>query len=478
MLDTSLLTDDERAELLELVAARFGWEPLVDFVNRVTPRLPPPAHMRPIIELWERTRYEQVFAVIELPPRHAKTTYALNGLVRNLQAAPAQLNAFATYAGRYARSRSRIARGLALRAGVDLDPAMANLDEWRTTAGGGMLFAGFEGSWNGQGITGTGVVDDPYKSRAEANSQVIKENVSEFFWQTFMLRFEGSYYSVFVQHTRWCEDDLIGTLLADGQGFQWEHIRLPAIAEENDLLGRAVGEPLWPERVSLDRLHKLRASIGAYAFNALFQQRPAPLEGSIFKRQWWRFYRAGIVTTPRPFGASTAEAVALPDRFDQVVLSVDATFKDNKKSDNVGFLIAGIKGAWVYILDDRTKKMGFNATMAEIVRATKDYRITRILIEDAANGPAIIDTLASKIPGLIAVNPQGGKVSRAMAIEPNVESGCVVLPDGAHWVEAFIEECAQFPNGANDDRVDALSQLMVYLMKPNNVHRATMLATL
>jgi len=478
MLDTSFLTDDERAELMELVAARFGWEPLIDFVMRVTPRLPPPPHMRPIIELWERTLHEQVFAVIEMPPRHAKTTYALNGLVRNLQARPASLNAFATYAGRYARSRSRIARGLALNAGINLDPAMANLDEWRTTFGGGMLFAGFEGAWNGQGVDGVGVVDDPYKSRAEANSKVIKENVADFFWQTFMLRFEGSSYSVLVQHTRWCEDDLIGTLLVDGQGFPWEHIRLPAIAEENDLLGRMPGEPLWPERVSLDRLMKLKASIGTYAFNALFQQRPAPIEGSIFKRNWWRFYKTGIVGAPRPFGSTTVEAVPMPDRFDQVVLSIDATFKDSSTSDNVGFLIAGQKGRNLFLLDDRTKRMGFNATIAELLRAVKDYRITRILIEDKANGPAIIDTLKAKIPGIIAINPRGGKESRAMAIEPDVESGGVLLPEGAHWNEAFIEELAQFPNGANDDRVDALSQMLIYLLKSNSVHRASMLAIL
>lgn len=478
LLDLKNLKKHEIDQLIDLLREEYAIEPMRAFMARVSPTLPPPGFLNPIIDTWEATRRRRVFATIEMPPRHIKTTTGLHGLAWRTACDPWALNGFATYSKSYAQSRSRIARNLAAAAGVPLSKEMANLAEWRTNEGGGCLFAGFGGAWNGQGIDGVGLVDDPYKSREEADSQAIKDNVWDWFWETFMLRLQGQS-SAIVQHTRWIEDDLIGRIKnGEGGGFQWEHIRLPAIAEENDLLERAVGEALWPERVNLATLSALRKGLGEYAFAALFQQRPSPLEGGMFKRHWWRFYKTGASSSTRPHGSTTLDAGNFPERLDQVVLSVDATFKDSKTADNVSILAIGIKRADRYVLNNITRPMGFGATVEEILRAVQLHKPAKILIEDKANGPAIIDTLRSKVPGIIPVTPVGGKASRAAAIEPQVESGNVYLPEGAHWNSAFIEEFAQFPNAKHDDQVDALSQALIYLNKGVAAMRAEMLSKL
>src|SRR5690606_32978795 len=120
----------------------------------------PPRHIKPLIDLWEATRHERVFACVELPPRHAKTTTGLHGIAWRLKLDPAVTNAFATFGDDYAASRSRIARVLTRAGGVQLSKDMANLHEWRTTYGGGAICRGYQGEWTGQGITGVGLIDD------------------------------------------------------------------------------------------------------------------------------------------------------------------------------------------------------------------------------------------------------------------------------------------------------------------------------
>jgi predicted phage terminase large subunit-like protein len=138
--------------------------------------------------------------------------------------------------------------------------------------------------------------------------------------------------------------------------------------------------------------------------------------------------------------------------------------------------VARRSGAHVHILDRFKAKASFVETLHAIRQMRAKYPETRaVLIEDAANGPAVVSTLHKEIPGILAVTPEGGKQSRAAAVQPQIESGQVFLPrprfaDGQlrfdyAWVEDFIEQCSMFPKGEHDDDVDALSQLLVYLQK-------------
>lgn len=277
-------SDADEERLGTLLQAQHGGEGLHDFICRVSPRHRPPAHVAPLIKLWERTRHERVFACVELPPRHVKTTTGLHGLAWRLKRDPALHNGFATFGDDYAASRSRIARVLARAGGVTIPRDSSNLHEWLTNYGGGLQARGYKGEWTGRGISGVALIDDPFKDRAAAESPKIRENVWEWFCDVLWTRLEpGS--SVIVQHTRWHDDDLIGRLLAGKfAGYAFERIHLPAICEdeEHDILGRKEGEALWPEQYPIEELRKIEESIGPYGFASLYQQSPRPKGADVF----------------------------------------------------------------------------------------------------------------------------------------------------------------------------------------------------
>ena len=208
------------------------------------------------------------------------------------------------------------------------------------------------------------------------------------------------------------------------------------------------GSALCPERFSIDRLQKIRKATGEYFFGSLYQQRPSPLEGSHFKRSWWKYYKVA------------------PDDFDMVIQSWDCTFKDTNKSDYVVGQVWGKRGAQFYLLDQVRDRMDINATITAIRALSAKYpNSTAKLIEDKANGPAVISLLNREIPGLIGIEPEGGKLVRAVAIAPYVEAGNVFLPDPstASWVGDYVGEFATFPNGSFDDMVDSTSQSINWL---------------
>jgi predicted phage terminase large subunit-like protein len=259
-------------------------------------------------------------------------------------------------------------------------------------------------------------------------------------------------------NTRWHEDDLSGWLLANEleEPEGWHVVSLPAIKEPVNLQlpptctlesdWREPGEPVCPERTSLARLEKIRGTIGTYFWGALYQQHPTPLEGDFFNRKDWRRYDNA------------------PTQFEHVVLSFDCAFKETKSSDFVVGIVVGKVGGDYYVLDVLRDRTDINGTLAMVQDLSAKWPMARAkLVEDKANGPAVIDLLRRRIAGMLPVNPQGGKIARAAAVSPYVESGNVWLPRSAPWVSDFVEEMASFPNGAYDDQVDAFSQAINWL---------------
>jgi len=310
----------------------------------------------------------------------------------------------------------------------------------------------------GGGIMGMGakyvIIDDPFKNREEANSQTIREKIWEWYTSTVYTRLAPDA-RILIIMTRWHEDDLVGRLIEkqkDGENDQWRVISFPAFADpaREDVHpedGRKAGEPLWPARYGEKRLKKIKAVLGSYEWSALYQQRPSPSEGAIFLREWWKYW----TTMPHPTW------------FDEIVQSWDCTFKDTKGSDFVVGQVWGKHGADRYLLDQTRGQMAFPATVKAIRNMKSKWPSTgAILIEDTANGPAVISTLKQEIQGLIPVQPQGGKVVRAHAVTAQIESGNVYIPSPeiCAWVGDYIEEHAAFPNASNDDQVDATSQAL------------------
>lgn len=229
------------------------------------------------------------------------------------------------------------------------------------------------------------------------------------------------------------------------------------------------GEILHP-RFTREFLDKTKIELGSYGYAGQMQQRPSPSEGGLFKRAHWRFFRIDGEQPgayPRPAGCADPElhpttTISLSE-LDWIAISCDATFGKTAQADNVGLLVIGGKRANRYVLHDSTRKMTISENKAAIIGLRATYpRAKTILIELKANGQAVIDELTGYIDGMIGVNPEGGKESRANASQPSVESGNWYLLDGAPWLDAFVEEFANFPNGRNDDRVDAWSQCAIH----------------
>ncbi len=254
--------------------------------------------------------------------------------------------------------------------------------------------------------------------------------------------------SIIVIQTRWHENDLSGYLMTEHED-DWEVINLPALAEENDPLGREVGEALCPERFSVEALKQTKKSMSSYMFAGLYQQRPAPLEGGIIKRGWFQRYKE------------------LPEQFDELIQSWDLTFKALGTSFVVGE-VWGRVGADFYLADLFRDRVDFPSTLRAILRLTKKWPgATTKVVEEAANGYAAISMLQDKIPGVVGQRPMGSKEARLIAVSGLIESGNVWIPEQslADWADDFIEEAVNFPNAANDDQVDSMTMALSRLSK-------------
>lgn len=222
------------------------------------------------------------------------------------------------------------------------------------------------------------------------------------------------------------------------------------------------GELLFPELFPASVLAEAKKILAGSGYAGQHQQRPAPDDGNRFKKGWWRFWKhdGDPDVQARPEKCYPGPARVLP-QMHRMSLSLDATFKDTDGTDYVVIQCWGANGADRYLMDQARGRWSFTETCAQLLRmAAKWPHARRRLVEDKANGSAVINALKSKLAGLIEVNPEGGKESRAAACQPEVESGNVYLPDGHSLLDEFITEWAVFPNGSNDDQVDAGTQCL------------------
>jgi predicted phage terminase large subunit-like protein len=372
--------------------------------------------------------------------------------------------------------------------GVSLARDAGAAAEWETTERGGVLSRSI-----GQSITGRGfrvlIVDDAVKDFADAHSAAKREALWNWWLSNASTRQNGPWLVLFVG-TRWHKDDILGRLLSheyEGDPDQWEVIKFPAIAEDRDVLGRAPGEPLLtpledetPEEAVV-RWEDKKRSVGSYTWNALYQQNPSDPKGAIFDADWWRFW----TTNPAHVSGDWVDGEFVPDG--KVVLlpdlhsarwldSWDMAFKATSDSD---YVVAGRwaqKGALKILVYQERKRRTFSKTLARMrewaMPGLTPYaeHVFERLVEDKANGTAVIDTLKEELSGIIPVNPTESKEARARAVSPEVEAGNVLLPypgdPGNEWVGDFLSEAREFPTGAHDDQVDQMTQALSRMRTP------------
>ncbi len=317
------------------------------------------------------------------------------------------------------------------------------------------------------------VVDDPH-SVEQAESDAERTRAVEWWNGSMSTRLNDLSKGVMVViQQRLHEADLTGDLLTRGG---YEHLCLPAEFEPDRRCQTSIGwtdprtragELLWPEKMNAATLNTLKTTLGSYRYAGQYQQRPAPAEGGMLKKHWWRYWQPRGANLPPvlvklPDGTvEYRQAIVLPDVFDLLLQSWDMTFKDTNNADFVVGLVLAARGADRYVLDQSRDRLDLPGTVLAVRRLSARWPAAQLkLVEDKANGPAVIQTLRHEIAGFVEVNPEGGKVSRAAAASPQLESGNWYLPHPmlAPWVEGFIGECAAFPAGAHDDQVDAWSQ--------------------
>lgn len=427
---------------------------LLDFTRLLFVGYEPAAHHETIaehLEAIERGDLDRLIVV--MPPRHGKSTLVSEHfppwyLGRNPDKRIIACSHTTTLSNTFSRrARNKMTDPRWPFAGVTTAGDLRNVQRWDIAGRrGGYISAGVGSAISGMGADCL-VLDDPVKSAAEADSQVVRDATWEWFTADALTRIEPRGACIVVG-TRWHEDDLIGRLLSGSDAARWTVLSMPALsADERDAL--------WPERFPVSALEAIRAQIGSRHFAALYQGRPSPAEGGTFKRHWWRFYRSH----DRP---------AL-EAFDKIVQSWDMTFKETRAGSFVVGQVWGKIVADCYLLGQFRERVDFPGSLAAMRAMHEAWPLTREkLVEDKANGPAVVATLKGEIPGLIEVSPQGGKEARANAVTWLVEAGNVYIPDPMEvpWVEGFVEEAAAFPFAANDDQVDAMTQALVRLAGP------------
>lgn len=300
------------------------------------------------------------------------------------------------------------------------------------------------GAYLGQGVGGPltgkrvdiGIIDDPIKNSKEALSPTVKESIWKWYGSTFLTRLSRNSGQI-IMATRWATDDLSGRVLAANP--KARRLSFPAINEH--------GEALVPDLHPIEKLIETKAALGDYFWSAMYQGSPKTLGGAVFKDHGVRYY------LPKD----------LPAKFDKVIQSWDMTFKDTDGSDYVAGQVWAKAGANTYLLHEVRERMGFTASKQAVKDMSARYpEARRKLIEDKANGPAILDSLKSEVSGMVPIEPDGSKLARAHACTAEWEAGNVWLPhpDIAPWVKDFVEEVTTFPAAANDDRVDAMTQAL------------------
>jgi len=306
------------------------------------------------------------------------------------------------------------------------------------------------------------VVDDPHNI-GQVTSDQIRENVNNWWDEVMTTRVndpnEGGRVIIMQRsHDR----DLVGHIKSKA-GSAYEYLVLPSEYEPKSKCVTSIGfkdprkhpgELLWKNRFNEAAIDALKQGLGSYAYAAQHQQRPSPIEGGLFKRQWWRYYK------------ESPQQIAKECEF--LFQSWDLTFKDLKTSDYVVGQVWGVRGSDRILLDQVRDQLSFTASKQAIKNLSSKWpEAAGKYIEDKANGPAIIDDLRSEVPGLIAWNPETSKESRAISVTPECEAGNVMLPDPHtfRWVNDLIEELASFNKGAHDDQVDALTQALLIIRK-------------
>ena len=384
--------------------------------------------------------------LVTMPPRHGKSElcsvrFPAWYLGRNPNKRIIVCSYAADLAERFSRQVRAVVQGdryPSVFPGIAISPDSRSVSAWDLSIPhrGGLKAVGVGGPLTGFGANVL-VVDDPVKNRAEAQSEVYRNSVWDWYTSTAYTRLE-EYGAVVVVMTRWHEDDLMGRLLEaerDGVGDIWHKLHLPAL---ND-----VGDALWPEKYNAGDLAQIRATIGEYDWASLYMGTPTPREGAMFKTA--------------EIGFADAQPAGLPAirAWDVAATPGDGDYTagvriDGPDADGRYYVADVVRGQWA--TDERNAVMRRTADM--------DGQGVRVIvpIDPGSAGVDAAKAFTRMLAGhrVESVRVTGDKALRADPFSSQVNAGSVALVRGT-WNRAYLDELRSFPMGRNDDQVDASS---------------------
>jgi predicted phage terminase large subunit-like protein len=455
-IDPAILADSARR-----IIARKRFLRFVQYTNR--DYVVEPVHeyvaakLQDFVEACERGESPRL--IMQLPPQHGKSTLSSRHLPpwilgRN----PKWKVALMSYSADWATALSRDARNIlqsdeyrAVFPSVELAQDTTAADEWELTrkcGGGGMKAVGRDG-----GITGRPahvlIVDDPIKNRKEADSQVVRDETWNGFGPNFRTRIQKGGGILWVA-TQWHHDDPIARAKALGgtnaNADSYEIINLTALGESDDPLGRALEQPLAPNRYDSADLRAIRASINESDWQALYCGRPTAEEGAIFKGDWLKL-----------------EPVPPRRRGDWVFQAMDTAYSKHRDADYTVITTWRVEKNCYRLLDVVRGRLEFPELKAAAIVGAAQWHPVAILVEDIGSGKSLAQQLAAEsVLPVLPWKPDGDKKLRANAVTHLFAAGKVVLPLQAPWLRDYVSELLQFPSGAHDDQVDATTMALAW----------------
>lgn len=343
-----------------------------------------------------------------------------------------------------------------------LAPQKQSVQEFLTTQNGFRLATSVGGVLTGRGADFI-IIDDPLKPD-EALSDTQRRAVNDWYDHTLYSRLNDKRTGcIVIIMQRLHEDDLVGHVQEQEN---WELVRLPAIAEEDEThviqspyrtlsVRRRVGEALHPEREPVPVLEHLRRTVGEYNFAGQYLQRPAPLGGGLVKAEWFKTYTSG----------------EQPAKFDRVFQSWDTANKATELSDFSVCTTWGQKNKKFFLLDVLRKRLDYPALKRAVCEQAQRFLPTNILIEDKASGTQLIQELIREnVHGVKRYEPSMDKIMRLHSVTGMIENGFVFLPTEASWLSGYLHELTTFPGSKYDDQTDSTSQALDWAKQPVHYH--------
>jgi len=442
-------------------------------------------HNQVIAEYLEACERQDITRLlISMPPRHSKTLSLQMFIEWYAGRHPEEEIVYATYSGERAQDV-----GLQVKYGMisnEFQYIFPGVAESKTSTskskisikdGGSLYFVGVNEALTGRG-SNLFLIDDPLKGEKEAMSDAVTRDFRNWYPSVAYTRLMPTSRPphkniIIVCHTRWTTEDPISWLIKEHKHENWVELRLPAIAEEGDLLGRKVGEALWPSRYPKHILENIKLSMKSLRrWNAIYQQRPVPEEGAIVKTEWFsqKYYRwdGNHVS----FRLSSGDFVK--ERVIRVVQSWDTAYKKEEINDPSVCITWAILRTGFAVLDVFSKRMEYPELKKKIVDKYDEFAPTAVLVEDRSSGQSLVQEFKfSRIP-TIGVQVSRDKVVRLKNSTDLIEAGKMFLPEfNTPWIEDYLEELTTFPYGGLDDQVDATSLFLNWHKKKSRYKRST-----